>query len=138
MNFTPKMSVVSIVRGALTIAVVGLVAWVNHVAPAPTAAAPKTIAVQEASPANGHLAAIPAVVVTPAFGPQASPSEYFTPVHRHRRSWWRRNAPIVGGAGGGALVGGLAGGPAGMAIGGAAGAGGGALYRRSRRHRNRW
>ena len=137
MNFTPKMSVVSIVRGTLTIAVVGLIGWAYHVAPVPIAATQKTTAVQGAFQTNGHVAVIPAVEVTPANGVQTNSSNYYTPVSRHKRSWWRRNATIVGGAGGGALIGGLAGGPAGMAIGGAAGAGGGALYKRSRRHRNR-
>ena len=46
------------------------------------------------------------------------------------KSWWKRNAPIVGGAAGGALIGGLAGGGKGVLIGGAAGGGGGYLYKR--------
>ncbi len=53
------------------------------------------------------------------------------------KHWWKRNAPIVGGAGGGALIGGLAGGGAGALIGGAAGGGGGYLYKRYRNHHNR-
>ena len=51
------------------------------------------------------------------------------------KHWWKRNAPIVGGAGGGALVGGLLGGGKGAIIGGAVGGGGGYLYKRFK-HQN--
>lgn len=52
-------------------------------------------------------------------------------------SWLKRNAPIVGGAGGGALIGGLAGGGRGALIGGAAGGGGGYAVKKIRDHRRK-
>jgi len=136
MNFTPKMSVVSVVRGTLTIAVVGLIAWANHVAPTPIVTTQKAIGAQEASQMNGNAAVIPAVAVTSANDLQGSYSAYYQPVTHWYSSkhWWKRNAPIVGGAGGGALIGGLAGGPAGMVIGGAVGGGGGYLVKRGIHH----
>jgi hypothetical protein len=53
------------------------------------------------------------------------------------KHWWKRNAPIVGGAGGGALVGGLLGGGKGAIIGGAVGGGGGYLYKHFKHHKTR-
>lgn len=54
------------------------------------------------------------------------------------KHWWKKNAPIVGGAAGGALIGGLAGGGKGLLIGGAIGGGGGYAYKRleERHHRH--
>src|SRR5215467_7637276 len=117
MNFTPKANVGNIVRGILIVAAVGLVVWVHHIAPmpAPIAAAQYGFAAQSA------------VETSPTLYGQAS----YQPVsHWYKNKyWWKRNAPIIGGAGGGALIGGLAGGGTGALIGGAAGAGGGALYK---------
>ena len=50
------------------------------------------------------------------------------------KHWFKKNAPIIGGAGGGAIIGGLAGGGRGAIIGGAAGGGGGYLYKRLKRN----
>lgn len=47
----------------------------------------------------------------------------------NNKHWWKKHAPIIGGAAGGGLIGGLAGGGKGALIGGAAGAGGGYLYK---------
>jgi hypothetical protein len=74
---------------------------------------------------------VPAMLQAQAYGPQTVLVE-----HQHARAWyknkhwWKRNAPIIGGAGGGAIIGGLAGGGTGAVIGGAAGGGGGYLYKR--------
>src|SRR5262245_22681145 len=76
-----------------------------------------------------NAAVIPAVQI-------GSASDYYQPVSSFykNKSWWKRNAPIIGGAGGGALVGGLIGGGKGALIGGAVGGGGGYLYKRHKRH----
>jgi hypothetical protein len=138
MNFTPKINVGAVISGTLTIAVVGLMAWVSHVAPAPTPIA-KTqdpIAVQQSLQRNGAVPILPAVVPAPEPGLQTANPAYYQPVTAWYKSkhWWKRNAPIVGGAAGGALIGGLAGGGKGVLIGGAAGGGGGYLYKRLRHH----
>ena len=121
MNFTPKTNVGAIVRGILTIAVVGLIiGWVNH------------SGVREFPTSDN----VPAVEPAPAAGIQTSAPEYYQPISSWYKSkhWWKRNAPIVGGAAGGALIGGLAGGGTGVIIGGAVGGGGGYAYKRLRHH----
>jgi hypothetical protein len=132
MNFTPKTNVGPVVRGILTIAVVGLIGWVSHFGPtsAPIAATQSPIAVQESFQNDRALAVEPA----PALGLQTAKSEYYQPISAwyKNKHWWKRNAPIVGGAAGGALIGGFVGGGKGALIGGAAGGGGGYLYKRSR------
>jgi hypothetical protein len=137
MNFTPKKNVGSVVGGALTIAVVGLIGWIYHVAPAPIVATHNTLAVQESSQMTDHIPIISTVDAIPTTGLQAAVPDYYQPVstgsHKNRH-WLKRNAPILGGIGGGALIGGLAGGGTGALIGGAVGGGGGYLYKRSRRH----
>jgi hypothetical protein len=138
MNFTPKKNVGSVVGGALTIAVVGLIGWIYHVAPAPIVATHNTLAVQESSQMTDHIPIISTVEAIPTPGLQAAVPDYYQPVsdsHKNRH-WLKRNAPIIGGVGAGALIGGMAGGGAGALIGGAAGGGGGYLYKRSRRHRH--
>jgi hypothetical protein len=75
---------------------------------------------------------MPAVLLTPAPGFQSASVEHISWITS--KHWWKRNAPIVGGAGGGALIGGLAGGGTGALIGGAVGAGGGYAYKRYRHH----
>jgi hypothetical protein len=132
MNFTPKLNVEP-VRGILTIAVVGLIVWAISVipGPAPIAATHQVYAVQESPQATDK---VPAVEVVPLLGLQEARSGYYQPVSSwyKNKHWWKRNAPIVGGAAGGALIGGIAGGGKGALIGGAAGGGGGYLYKRLR------
>ena len=118
MNFTPKTHVGAVVRGILTILVVGLIiGWFNH------------SGVQEFLGDQGP-APQPALVA----GLQTAKPEYYQPVSSwyKNKHWWKRNAPIVGGAAGGALIGGLAGGGTGAVIGGAVGGGGGYAYKRLR------
>src|SRR6266481_4131331 len=123
MDFTPKINVGSVV--ILTIAVVGLIAWVSDVAPAlaPNVAKQDAFAVQKSF--QTRLPIVPAVELAPAPGLQTARPEYYQPISSWYKSkhWWKRNAPIVGGAGGGALIGGLVGGGRGAIIGGAAGGG---------------
>jgi uncharacterized protein YcfJ len=117
----------------------GLIGWVCYVAPTPAqnGAAQDTFSVQESFQTSDLVSIVPAVELAPAPGFTARP-EYYQPVdHRYKKSgWWKRNAPIVYGAGGGALVGGLVGGGKGALIGGAVGGGGGYLYKRSRSRHN--
>ena len=134
MNFTPKINVRPLVRGILTAAVVGLIAWGSHVAPAlmPVAAIHETLAVPDVAQTSPAVLVVPAVLRTPAPGFQTARLEYVSWITS--KHWWKRNAPIVGGAGGGALIGGLAGGGTGALIGGAVGAGGGYAYKRYHHH----
>ena len=119
MHFASKLNLRRVVGGTLTVPVLGLMGWVN-----PVMAAPRPVQTGQA-----NVAVLPAVDRAPAPGLQTAQPNY-QPVHWYNsKHWWKRNAPIVGGAGGGALIGGLAGGGAGALIGGAAGAGGGALYK---------
>ena len=136
MSFTPKTKIGPFVGGILVVAVVGLIEWGGHIASPPIVAKPNTWAVEESLQANGQVPIIPAVeVVSPPVFDTARP-DYYQPVSSwyKNKHWWKRNAPIVGGAGGGALVGGLLGGGKGAILGGAVGGGGGYLYKRSRRH----
>jgi hypothetical protein len=139
MNFTPKTNVGLIVSGILTVAVVGLIGWVSYVAPAPApiVATQDAFTVQESVQTSVPI--VPAVELAPAPGLQTARPEYYQPVyHRYKnKHWWKRNAPIIGGAGGGALIGGLVGGGKGALIGGAVGGGGGYLYKRSRHNYHR-
>ena len=139
MNFTTKKNVASVVGGALTIAVVGLIGWVNHAAPTPIITTHNTPAAHEAFQPSDRITITPAVLMTPAVGVESNSPYYYQPVASYKtRHWWKRNAPIVGGAAGGALVGGLIGGGPGVLIGGAAGGGGGYLYKRSRHHHDHY
>jgi hypothetical protein len=128
MNFTPRIRAGSVVGGILMIAVVGVIGWGSHVASTPIVANQNATAV-------AHSPIVPAVLVS-APGFQEARSYYYQPVTAwyKNKHWWKRNAPIIGGAGGGALVGGLLGGGKGALIGGAVGGGGGYLYKRSKRH----
>jgi hypothetical protein len=121
MHFTSNLK--RVVGGSLMVPVVGLMGLVN-----PATAAPTPVQTRQAS---DIVAVLPAVDRAPAPGLQTAKPDYYQPVAHWYGSkhWWKRNAPIVGGAGGGALIGGLAGGGAGALIGGAVGAGGGALYK---------
>ena len=127
MKFTPKFNVVPIVCGVLAITAVGLNEAVNRVGstPAPIVVMQNT-AVQESFQTNGHARIIYAVEQIPPASTQRVTGENFLPVAWYKNKyWWKRNAPIIGGAAGGALIGGLAGGGKGLIIGGAVGGGGG-------------
>jgi len=132
MNFTPRINVEHIVCGTLTIAVVGLISYVSRVAPSTETQYP--MATQQYFLANETRLIVPAAGLAPVSDPAAGRPVNYQPVSSWYKSkhWWKRNAPIVGGAGGGALVGGLVGGGTGAVIGGAAGAGGGYLYKHTR------
>ena len=137
MSFTPKIDSRPVVRGILTIAVVGLIGLVGQFVPKLTPIG----ATGEATRCRKSTG-------------RATRRRWYTQWRRRRRGlqgtyyqpvsswyknkhWWKRNAPIVGGAGGGALIGGLAGGGKGALIGGAVGGGGGYAYKRLS-HRNRY
>jgi hypothetical protein len=136
MNFTPKTNVRPVVSGILTIAVVGLIGWVSRVAsaPSPIVAIQDPFAMQESLQTSDPVPIIPAVELSP--GLQTVRPDNYQPITAwyKNKHWWKRNAPIVGGAAGGALIGGLAGGGKGAFIGGAAGGGGGYLYKRLKHH----
>lgn len=131
MHFTSKLNLRRAVGGILIAPVLGLTGWVN-----PVIAAPAPVQTRQAS---DIVAVLPAVDQAPAPGLQTAKPDNYQLIHWYgSKHWWKRNAPIVGGAGGGALIGGLAGGGAGALIGGAVGAGGGALYKHySHRHHYR-
>jgi hypothetical protein len=138
MDFTHKINVGPAVSGILAITVMGLIGWLNHVAPAPApiVATQDAFAVQKFFQTSDAELIVPAMDA-PAPGFQAAKPAYYQPVAWYgSKHWWKRNAPIVGGAGGGALVGGLVGGGKGALIGGAVGGGGGYLYKRHRHHRH--
>jgi hypothetical protein len=136
MNFTPKIRVGRAVSGILTIAAVGSIGWGSDAASMPIIAKQNTFAIEKSYQANSHVTIIPAVDTVFAPGSEMARSNYYQPVSAWYKSkhWWKRNAPIIGGAGGGALVGGLVGGGAGAIVGGAVGGGGGYLYKRAKRH----
>ena len=138
MSFTPKIDSRPVVRGILTIAVVGLIGLVGQFVPklTPIGATGEAYALQKIYRAGDQAPLVYAVETAPAGGLQGT---YYQPVSSwyKNKHWWKRNAPIVGGAGGGALIGGLAGGGKGALIGGAIGGGGGYAYKRLS-HRNRY
>ena len=127
MNFTPKKSLV--LSGIL---IAAMTASVRPAAAAPAAAVQVTPAVARSFQANAEAAPAPDL--------QMVGNAYYQPVSSwyKNKHWWKRNAPIVGGAGGGALVGGLVGGGTGALVGGAIGGGGGYLYKRSTHHHNHY
>jgi hypothetical protein len=130
MNITPKFNIGTVNRGVLIIAVLGLIGWVSHLAlaPPPITATGDGVAAREFSQSG---AVVPAVELIPAPGLQTAGPDYYQPAAWYgSKHWWKRNAPVVGGAAGGALIGGLAGGGKGVLIGGAVGGGGGYLYKR--------
>jgi hypothetical protein len=137
MNFTPKIKGGPIACGILTMAAVGWSGPINVARePVPMVATQNMFAVSEFFQTNGVVPITPAVEgFLPASAQSATP-DYIHQTHWYNnRSWWKRNAPIIGGAAGGGLIGGLAGGGKGLLIGGAAGAGGGALYKHFRHRR---
>jgi hypothetical protein len=140
MNFTPNVKVGSVIDGILAIAVVGLIAWGGQVAPAPMIAAHNTtLAVEKPFQTSGPVPVVSAVQVVPASDSRITSSDYQLTSHWYKNKyWWKRNAPIVGGAGGGAIVGGLVGGGTGALVGGAVGGGGGYLYKRHYEHHHHY
>jgi len=139
MNFTPRNNVVDhVANGILTIAVVGLIGWVSHVPsePAPIIETQDAFAILKSLQTSNPVPIVRAVELAPGPGLQTVRPGYYQPITAwyKNKHWWKRNAPIVGGAAGGALIGGLAGGGKGAFIGGAAGGGGGYLYKRLRHH----
>ena len=136
MNFTSRINTASVISGFLIIVLAGLIGWVHHVVSVPAPMHPEqyTFANQNSFPMSDAGRLAPEVTPTPAF--QTPGGAYYQPVASwyKNKHWWKRNAPIVGGAGGGALVGGLVGGGTGALIGGAVGGGGGYVYKRSRHH----
>jgi Glycine zipper len=111
MKFTPKTTT-RLAGAILAVAGLGGTAWPSDVAPY-------------------RAPVIPAVEQTPGGGPTGAAQENYIHLSHwyNNKYWWKRHAPIIGGAAGGGLIGGLAGGGKGALIGGAAGAGGGALYK---------
>jgi hypothetical protein len=118
------------------IVAVGLIGWVGYASPAALArfvAKQVAFAHREPIQKTAQIRFVAAMEVAQAPASQAS-----TPEHQHKsawyknKHWWKKNAPIVGGAAGGGLIGGLAGGGKGAIIGGAAGGGGGYLYKHLR------
>jgi hypothetical protein len=151
MYFTPKIKARPVACGILAITAAGLIGWVSHLLPSPAPIVAKRDVFAERSSFQriDHLPNVPAGESVRARGLETIRRQYYQPISAWYKSkgWWRRNAPIVGGAGGGALIGGLAGGGKGALIGGLAGGGGGYLYKHlkqrhdqhhhSVKHRNR-
>jgi hypothetical protein len=116
MNFTPKKMLGAALGVTLALAPGECIAWGGQAA-------------------NGHHAlTMEAPVVSAVDAAPASNSYLPVTAWYKNKQWWKRNAPIIGGAGGGALVGGLLGGGKGALIGGAVGGGGGYLYKRAKRN----
>ena len=138
MNFTPKANVGPVAGGMLAIAV-GLIGSVGHVVSASARSVTTQVAFveQEAVQTDEHLRIVPATALAQAPGPQTvRPAPQRKTAWYKNKHWWKKNGPIIGGAGGGALIGGLAGGGKGALIGGAAGGGGGYLYKRLKHSHN--
>jgi hypothetical protein len=70
MNFTPKINVRPVVYGTLTVAVVGLMVWISHIAPAltPFGVTHDTLTVPEVTQTRLAVPVVPAVLLTPAPG----------------------------------------------------------------------
>jgi hypothetical protein len=136
MNFTSRIDPGPIVGRVLPIVVLGFVGFAG---PARIIAMPDSSAVRKVAQ-SGDIPVFPAVEVVPQAGLQGPAQANIQPVTHWYKSkhWWKKNAPIVGGAAGGALIGGLAGGGKGLLIGGAVGGGGGYAYKRleERHHRH--
>jgi hypothetical protein len=133
MTFIPKIKFGPTMAGTLAVAVLGLLGPGRYAAPTSDVVTPnRSVVAQNAGTAAG-ASVIPAVAV--GFAPGTESFVYQPVTHFYKnKGWWKRNAPIIGGAGGGALVGGLVGGGTGALVGGAVGGGGGYLYKRHRRH----
>jgi hypothetical protein len=134
MNFTPKIKV-GLTAGVAALAL-GLAAGRPF---APGVASYDTLRTQQFFRASRTVPILEAVEMAPATDRLTAKSADYKPISSwyKNKHWWKRNAPIVGGAGGGALIGGLAGGGKGAIIGGAVGGGGGYLYKRLKGHHQR-
>ena len=125
MRFTSRVKTRPIVSVGMALALTGMGG--NVLASAETMSPQTAVIAQKSNTA-------PAVAQAQATTSATPQPQHYKKAHWYKdKHWWKRNAPIIGGAGGGALIGGLAGGGAGALIGGAAGGGGGYLYKRSRR-----
>jgi hypothetical protein len=141
MRFTPKIDSGTALCGIAVMAVAGLIGWSGIFSPAPA-----SITTENPFAAQGYFQVRDAILVTPAVDmalssefQAAMPGQYQLVSSWYKnKHWWKRNAPIIGGAGGGALIGGLAGGGTGALIGGAAGGGAGYLYKRHRSHHHHY
>lgn len=140
MKFTPKSNTGAIISGVLTVGMALL--GIGHSA-RQTSADPSQASLEIQSSSEGWgiagLQLTPAVYWSLTRGDRTAGTIHYQPVSKwyKSKSWWKRNAPIVGGAGGGALIGGLAGGGTGALIGGAVGGGGGYAYKKLKnRHYN--
>ena len=139
MNFTSKAKLGLVASGILTIAAAtALIGWVSHLnlAPAPTVTMRDAFATQDSiRTSNGLQIDHKGATLTQSPHLQTNRSEEFQTIAWYNsKHWWKKHAPIVGGAAGGALIGGLAGGGTGAVIGGAAGGGGGYLYKHFKDH----
>jgi len=129
MTLTLKSGVKAI-AGVILVTALVVNGWAGHVGPTRTRTQ-AAFAGQGSSQQHEQLPIIPAMLQAQSPVPQMVLVE-----HQHEKAWyknkhwWKRNAPIIGGAGGGAIIGGFAGGGTGAIIGGAAGGGGGYLYKR--------
>lgn len=134
MKFTSRFNVLPIACGIL--AIVGLNESAHRVGSAPTPiVAMQQTALRDSFKTDNSVPIIPAVERISPGSAQGAIAGNFLPIAWYKnKHWWKRNAPIVGGAAAGGLIGGLAGGGKGLIIGGAAGAGGGYLYKHYRDH----
>ena len=131
MNFTPRIKV------GLTSGVVALALGLAAGRPvAPGVASHDTLRTQKPFGASRIVPTLEVVEIAPGTDRLMAKSADYTPISSwyKNKHWWKRNAPVVGGAAGGALIGGLAGGGKGAIIGGAVGGGGGYLYKRLHHH----
>ena len=101
MNFTPKIYLA--VLGAILAPGVAIGWQTSH-----TSQPSRSPVVAQ----DAFVAVIPAVQLGTATGIYQPVKSWYK-----RKSWWKKNAPVIGGAGGGALVGGLVGGGTGAVIG---------------------
>jgi len=129
MHFTPRINIRPLRRGTLALVVTGSIGFSQ----AGTASAP-IVAAEKSFPAT--YTTTPATQLASATGFQTQAGSYQAIAWYKNKHWWKKNAPIIGGAGGGAVVGGLLGGGTGAIVGGAIGGGGGYAYKRLKHHHN--
>ena len=139
MNFTSNAKLGFVASGILTIAAAtALIGWASHLilASAPAVTMHDAFAKQDSIRTTNHLQIDHrGVELTQSSVLGTERSEYYQTIAWYNsKHWWKKHAPIVGGAAGGALIGGLAGGGTGAIIGGAAGGGGGYLYKHFKDH----
>ena len=134
MYLTSKFKAGALLSAFLLIAGAEWLARTRYAAPTPAAVVATPAILRVGEPFTHSVPVVPAVDHSSAYVYQTPQQQQHYYRHGHKQSWARRNAPILGGAGGGALIGGLAGGGKGALIGGAVGAGGGALYKHFHHH----